>query len=42
VVIQGESKSPVSYASTTTWTRSRRLSFIKVCVMWVFTVVSVM
>ena len=35
-------KSPVSWASTTAWTRSRRLSFIRMCVMWVFTVVSLM
>ena len=39
---QRESNSPVSYASTTAWTRSRRLSFIRMCVMWVFTVVSLM
>ena len=36
------SKSPVSYASTTAWTRSRRLSFCRMCVMCVLTVVSLM
>jgi hypothetical protein len=36
------SKSPVSYASTTAWTRSRRLSFWSMCVMCVLTVVSLM
>jgi hypothetical protein len=34
------SKSPVSYASTTAWTRSRRFSFWGICVMCVLTVVS--
>ena len=33
---------PVWYASTTTWTRSRRPSFWRTCVTWVFTVVSLM
>src|SRR5690349_15097546 len=36
------SKRPVSYASTTAWTRSRRLSFCRMCVMCVLTVVSLM
>ena len=36
------SKSPVSYASTTAWTRSRRLSFCRMCVICVLTVVSLM
>ena len=34
--------SPVWYASTTTWTRSRRPSFWRMCVTWVLTVVSLM
>ena len=36
------SKSPVWYASTTAWTRSRRPSFWRLCVTCVFTVVSLM
>src|SRR5207249_9325636 len=36
------SKSPVSYASTTAWTRSRRSSFWRMWVMCVLTVVSLM
>ena len=36
------SNSPVWYASTTTWTRSRRPSFWRMCVTWVLTVVSLM
>ncbi len=36
------SKRPVSYANTTAWTRSRRLSFWSMCVMCVLTVVSLM
>jgi hypothetical protein len=36
------SNSPVSYASTTAWTRSRRSSFWRMCVMCVLTVVSLM
>lgn len=36
------SKTPVSYASTTAWTRSRRSSFWRMCVMWVLTVASLM
>src|SRR5439155_14734787 len=36
------SKSPVSYASTTACTRSRRSSFWRMCVMCVLTVVSLM
>jgi hypothetical protein len=34
--------SPVSWARTTAWTRSRRPSFWRMCVMWVFTVASLM
>ena len=36
------SKSPVWYARTTAWTRSRSPSFWRTCVTWVFTVVSLM
>ena len=36
------SKIPVWYASTTAWTRSRRPSLERMCVTWVFTVVSLM
>src|SRR5205085_10062992 len=36
------SKSPVSDARTTAWTRSRRSSFWRMCVLCVLTVVSLM